>query len=317
MDAYSIIIGARPNFVKVAPLLKRARELNIPFQVIHTGQHKDFLMSQSFLDDLEIKVDIFLEFTSLGQTIKELKDLLRGSRGVFVVGDVNSTLAGAVASQGIPLFHIESGLRSGDMRMPEEINRIVVDHLADKLFVTEPSGVENLLSEGISLDKIHETGNLMLENLDNHLEKIKSLTPLYPPKTYFVGTLHRREGNLEENLEILNSLSKPVILPKHPSVKIEKEYKNITIIEPLPYFQFINLVINSSGVVTDSGGIQEETSYLGVPCVTLRKNTERPSTLTGSNTLFTTLEEAEKHLTRDFSPNVWDNKPSLRILETL
>ena len=313
MDEYAIIIGARPNFVKASALLKRAN-----FKVIHTGQHYDHLMSKVFLDELDIKVDVFLEFKSLGQIIKDLKEATKDCKGIIVFGDVNSTLAGAIAAQGKKLIHIEAGLRSNDLKMPEEVNRIVVDHLADMLFTTEPSAKENLLNEGIDREKIIEAGNLMIETLENYLPQIKSKDRTYD-FPYYVATIHRREKQLEKSLILLDSLSLPVIFPVHPSTKIEGIYKNIIFTKPLPYLDFMSLVYHSNGVITDSGGIQEETTHLGIPCATLRDSTERPITIEcGSNKLFSSIDGVEEHLHKKFrSGHIWDSSASEIIIKNL
>ncbi len=348
-----VIIGARPNFIKAAPLCVEAKNHpEFKITLVHTGQHFDKNMSDVFFEEMRIpRPDVTLNivadrhsekigkmFSSLQSTLLELSP-----DGVIVFGDVNSTLAGALAaSRGhIPLIHIEAGLRSHDRRMPEEINRVVVDHLSDLLFTTEPSANENLKKEGIASNKIYYVGNLMIESLEYYKNDIESSSVLNKVgyKDYFVATIHRQENiddkiSLERILSLLGQISKekPVIFPLHPGTKnkieghgLGKFLANLAVIEPLGYFDFIKLIKESSGVITDSGGIQEETTHLGVPCATLRDNTERPITVeSGSNKLFdirsVSLEEISSHLGKAYPEKhipLWDNNVSRRIFEVL
>lgn len=353
---YLVILGARPNFVKAAPFFRRAKEYsNMEFTLAHTGQHFDENMSKIFFDQMnipkpDIQLDIKGEFHTekIGKMFSSLKKVVSEGdyTGVIVFGDINSTLAGAIAavSQGKKLIHIESGLRSHDRRMPEEINRAIVDHLSDHLFATEESAVMNLLKEGIPEEKISLVGNIMIESLEIYKEffqasKITQELGLSKNK-YVVATIHRAENTddkkvLENILNVLQEVANKytVIFPLHPGTKkIIAEFglismlDNITIIEPLGYFDFMRLIVDSKGVVTDSGGIQEETTHLAIPCCTLRDNTERPVTIThGSNKLFPleTMESKEiiEHLERtDFMPGgipLWDDQVSKRILDVL
>jgi len=351
----AIILGTRPNFVKVAPFLKEAKKHpEFIFTLIHTGQHFDKNMSDTFFEKLgipdpEINLNIHGGFHTerIGRTFNALKKILikRKFNAIIVFGDVNSTLAGGIAATGnTRIIHIEAGLRSHDRRMPEEINRVVVDHLADLLFTTEPSANENLVKEGIAKKKIKYVGNIMIESIEIFWEKIKKSYILKDlslfSRKYVLATIHRQENtdnkqSLKKILMILNEINKklPVVFPLHPGTKNKiKEYglgdllKKIKIISPLGYFEFMNLIVNSKGVVTDSGGIQEETTYLGIPCCTLRDNTERPITLTsGSNKLFPIdlkiLTTIMKHLNRhDFKQKnipFWDDKVSERIFKVL
>jgi UDP-N-acetylglucosamine 2-epimerase (non-hydrolysing) len=352
----AVIIGTRPNFVKAAPFLIEARNHSeYDVTVIHTGQHFDDQMSKVFLDELDIRQpDIHLDIKGqfhtekIGKMFSTLTSEIgkHGFSAVIVFGDVNSTLAGALAAarNNRVLVHIEAGLRSHDRRMPEEINRVIVDHLSDLLFTTEPSANENLAIEGISSDKIRYVGNIMIECLEHFRDKI-SENGIHQrlgigSRPYYVATIHRQENTDDRNIlrEILLVLSgiaghHDVYFPLHPGTlkKIEafgllEILSNLDVIAPLGYFEFMKLVSESRGVVTDSGGIQEETSHLGVPCATLRDNTERPITLTlGSNRLFgigqTHVQSILEHLSRtDFVPKtipLWDGNVSKRIFKEL
>ena len=358
MRLIHLIAGARPNFMKIAPII---RELNkhrdvFSYQLIHTGQHYDSSMSDVFFEELEIpKPDFHLNVGSgshAEQTAKimiayepicaeEKPDL------VMVVGDVNSTLACAIVAKkiGIEVAHIEAGLRSGDMTMPEEINRIVTDSITDYHFVTEKSGVDNLLGEGKPEQNIFFVGHVMIDNLFHQVEKLETaereslglseeLKRKYPE--YGVITLHR-PSNVDNKdvlaglVEALNEISQhiPLIFPVHPRTKKNLETfgislsENIIGTEALPYKQFLNLFKDAKVVLTDSGGVQEETTALGIPCLTLRENTERPVTITeGTNVLAGTSKELileEFHnLLRNRKKNgsrpvLWDGKASERI----
>ena len=353
---FAVIIGTRPNFVKAAPFFRRAvNHPNFKFTGIHTGQHFDQQMSKIFFDELEIpQPEITLEIKGdkhtekIGRMFDSIKDVFKQNKfdGVIVFGDVNSTLAGALAAvkRRLPLVHIEAGLRSHDRRMPEEINRVIVDHLSDLLFASEPSAVENLHREGVKDKKIHLVGNIMIESLELYQGKInqsKILNTLnLKPKSYVLVTIHRQENTdslymMTKVFKILQELRKnfSLIMPLHPGTKkrlveygLQAELENIKIIEPVGYFDFIKLTKESIGVVTDSGGIQEETTHLGIPCCTLRDNTERPVTLElGSNRLCSIvspdISAMVKHLQRtDFKTHpvaLWDDKVSERIFDRL
>lgn len=353
---YIVILGARPNFVKAAPFFHRAKKYsNLSLTLVHTGQHFDENMSKIFFEQLgipkpDIQLDIKGEFHTekIGKMFTALKDVIGKKRydGVIVFGDINSTLAGAVASVAVgkKLIHIESGLRSHDRRMPEEINRAIVDHLSHELFVTEQSGKDNLIKEGIPREKIHMAGNIMIESIEMfrpNFDKSNIVTELDLKKNkYVVVTIHRQENTddkfiLEKILNVLDLVSKKhiLVMPLHPGTKqkiknfgLGLKLKHIHIIEPLGYIDFMKLVIDSKGVITDSGGIQEETSHLGIPCCTLRDNTERPITIIqGSNKLFplasVNASEVLRHLKRDdfIAHNIplWDKKVSKRIIDRL
>ncbi|MBI2454281.1 MAG: UDP-N-acetyl glucosamine 2-epimerase, partial [Parcubacteria group bacterium] len=264
----------------------------------------------------------------------------------IVFGDVNSTLAGTLAAKmnGSKIFHVESGLRSQDRRMPEETNRMIVDHLSDVLFTSEPAGIKNLMKEGIAKEKIRPVGNIMIENIEIFWPKIKNRKILenlgVKPKTYVVATIHRQENtdyseSLQKVLVILSQINRrlKIVFPIHPATAkkikkmgFDKLLRGLVVTEPLGYFDFMKLVVESRGVITDSGGIQEETSHLGIPCVTLRDNTERPITVElGSNRLFpikkNSVQEIYSHLIRkDFKSRhipYWDNQVSKRIFKHL
>jgi UDP-N-acetylglucosamine 2-epimerase (non-hydrolysing) len=356
MKNYAVVLGARPNFVKAAPFFRELKKhSDIRITLIHTGQHFDENMSKIFFDDMEIpKPDIFLGIKSelhtekIGRMFSELRDIFKNNSfdAVIIFGDVNSTLAGAVGAMAsrTNIIHIESGLRSHDRRMPEEINRVIVDHLSSLLFTTEPSANENLIREGIPENIIKYVGNLMIESLEifkDNIEKQNIVTKLgLESKEYYVATIHRQENTdskerLEELLKVSAELSKqkPIVLSLHPGTKqkiiqygIVDLLDPIIVTEPLGYFEFMKLVSCSGGVITDSGGIQEETSHLGIPCCTLRDNTERPITTThGSNKLFPSEQQkwnlVLEHLNRrDFVPKsipLWDARVSERIFSLL
>lgn len=356
---FAVVLGARPNFVKAAPFFREAKKHpEYSFTLIHTGQHFDESMSKIFFDEMsiprpDIQLDIRGQFHTekIGKMFSALKKIFRKKAfdGVIVFGDINSTLAGAVAAaKNTKLVHIESGLRSHDRRMPEEINRAIVDHLSDLLLTTEPSATQNLLQEGIAKNKIKYVGNIMIESIESYAKNIDASNILHTlnlkPKKYFVATLHRVENtdNPEILLRLLSFLQSfarnhVLVFPLHPGTRkkiqdygLSRFLQGMQVVEPLGYFEFLKLVKDSSGIITDSGGIQEETSHLGIPCATLRDNTERPITVElGSNKLFpidligkkTTLKAIEKHLRRsDFRKHhipLWDGKVSQRIFKAL
>ena len=356
-----VVAGARPNFIKVAALLKEFKKHpRFLTRLVHTGQHYDYKMSSVFFRDLHIpKPDFFLKApggsTHTAQTAAimiSFEKVLSAVKPdlVLVVGDVNSTVACALTASkmGILIAHVEAGLRSFDRSMPEEINRLVTDQLSDFLFITEASAQSNLKREGISAGKIFFTGNVMIDTLKENMPAIirvgqmKSLGLVRGE--YCVMTLHRpsnvdSKAGWRETLDILYDLCSKikVVFPIHPRSKkmLEKHglwqrlcrLPNMKIISPLGYIDFLNLVMNSTFVLTDSGGIQEETTYLKIPCLTMRRNTERPVTLSqGSNVLVgqdkKRIKAAVAHIlhggTRLFSiPALWDGKASSRIVKIL
>jgi UDP-N-acetylglucosamine 2-epimerase (non-hydrolysing) len=351
----SAIVGARPNFVKMAPILHEAG-LRPAFQcrLIHTGQHYSPEMSATFFDDLGIPApDVNLEVGSGSHTAQTAGVMLRLEAElnqrrpdlVLVVGDVNSTMAAAlVASKlGIPLAHVEAGLRSFDRNMPEETNRVVTDVLSDFLFASEPSGVTNLLAEGKPREKVFLVGNVMIDTLMKFRDKAAQTGVLerlgLKRRGYAVATLHRPSNvddveHLAAMVDMLAGLARhlPVVFPVHPRTKERMEGAGIAecgliLTEPLGYLEFLRLISEARLVLTDSGGIQEETTILQVACLTVRENTERPITIEqGTNRLVGTdpkkiLQSALETLDRPprllAPPDLWDGKASARILDVL
>lgn len=315
------VAGARPNFMKLAPLIRALNESDkLRPVLIHTGQHYDEKMSGAFFRDLGLpQSDHFLGAGSgshaqqTAEIMKRFEPVVEEGRpdGVVVVGDVNSTLACALvaAKLQIPVVHVESGLRSFDRTMPEEINRIVTDALSEVLLVSEASGVKNLRAEGVPEERIHLVGNLMIDSLERHVGEARRLGMAArvgeKPGGYGLVTLHR-PANVDDLsalsgiLEALKQISEelPLIFPVHPRTRgrLEEarvwEGARIRLTDPLGYVEFLGLMADSAAVLTDSGGIQEETTVLGVPCLTLRENTERPATIEeGTNVLAGTKKE--------------------------
>ncbi|OGC91172.1 MAG: UDP-N-acetylglucosamine 2-epimerase [candidate division Zixibacteria bacterium RBG_16_53_22] len=355
----ALITGARPNFIKAAPLLKELRKNPDRFSsiLIHTGQHYDHKLSQLFFEQLHMPdPDIYLGVGS-GSHARQTADIMIGLEKVFldmrpdlivVFGDVNSTMAAAIvaAKLCLKIAHVEAGLRSFDHAMPEEINRIVTDRLSDLLFVTEKSGVENLCNEGVSSEKIFFAGNIMIDSLTENLKTCQNSEILRTlslrRQKYAVLTLHRPSN--VDNQEMLGSLLKtmkrigtriPVIFPCHPRTRKEMSSKGhlnddndeFRIIEPLGYLDFLKLQMDSKFVMTDSGGIQEETTFLKIPCITLRNNTERPiTTEIGTNTLAGTdpekiMEAVDSVMGNAYKagriPELWDGKTAERIVKVI
>lgn len=354
------VVGTRPNLIKIAPLMAAMRKFpKIDPVLVHTGQHYDDNLSQVFFQDLGIaEPDHNLGIGSgsstwqTGQMMLALEPLLPQLNPdlVVVVGDVNSTLAAALVSSKLhlPLAHVEAGLRSFDRTMPEEINRILTDALADYLFTTERSANDNLRREGIPDDKVFFVGNVMIDTLLQCRERAgnSDVTARYgmSRKAYGVLTLHR-PANVDDPkildgiLDAVNNIQEqlPIIFPIHPRTRTRlmesrllhrlQEMRNVTIIEPMGYLEFLGLMAQARILMTDSGGIQEEATILGVPCVTLRENTERPVTLTqGTNRLggrrpAQILEVVREVLERDARnqtlPELWDGKAAERIVNIL
>lgn len=356
------IVGARPNFVKAAPVLDALRKrANIQQMLIHTGQHYDYAMSQVFFQQLGLSSpDINLEVGSGTHTVQTAQVMLRLEPVllthkpdlVIVYGDVNSTLAAALvcAKMGIPLAHVEAGLRSFDRTMPEEINRLLTDQVADLLFTPSEDGNVNLVKEGVSPDKIYLVGNVMIDTVTRFLPQVSALWQNnqmrvgnieVKPGKYVLVTLHRPSNvdDLEMLHSILNALLEiskeiPVIFPVHPRTRqkinmLQDVIPNPTLhlIEPLDYLDFLALQRYAVVVITDSGGIQEETTFLGVPCLTVRENTERPITVTkGTNTLMgrdmnKLINETYAILNgrgkRGVIPSLWDGHASERIADAI
>lgn len=348
MSLVHIIVGTRPNFIKAAPIIHQIQKHNYPlFKLIHTGQHFSREMSEEIFRDLELpKPDIYLDAKG-GSTVKLFADIMNKYEAilrvdnpdkVIVFGDVTSTFATALTARmmGISVIHIEAGLRSRDLSMPEEINRILTDQISEELYVTEPSGVENLNLENISSSKVHHVGNIMIDSLIDQLPKIVNQDNAKKNQTYALVTLHRPSNvdnpeYLSSIIEKLNELSNhiEILFPVHPRTRKIMELHSdkfkfsdkIVVIEPQGYLKFMNLVYHSTFVLTDSGGIQEETSYLKIPCYTLRENTERPITIEmGTNELislsdipdlYTRLENKMDRLFQDIP--LWDGKTAERI----
>jgi len=347
------IVGARPNFVKAAPVVRALRERDIRQTIVHTGQHYDALMSDVFFEELEIPApDLNLGVGSgshAAQTaalLTALEPAFRSLEPAIVVayGDVNSTLAAALvaAKLGIPIAHVEAGLRSFDRSMPEEINRVVTDVLADMHFTTSPEARDNLLREGVADDGVHFVGNPMIDTLLAHRDRFDAARlrdRLALPERYGVATLHR-PGNVDDPgvasrivravVEVGSIL--PLVIPLHPRGRPALEAAGlagapgVTIIDPLGYVDFLSLVSGAALVVTDSGGIQEETTILGIPCLTVRPNTERPITIShGTNRLVEpeALPEAARAAlrpgpaARPMAPPLWDGHAGDRIADVV
>lgn len=306
------IVGARPNFMKMAPVYRAIQPYKFNQSIVHTGQHYSENMSDIFFKELGIpNPDVNLHVGSgshayqVAQAMIKLEEYFLENKMdlVIVYGDINSTLAAVLvcSKMNIKTAHVEAGLRSYDMSMPEEINRIVTDRISDLYFTPSQDGDENLLREGISKSKIYCVGNVMIDTLVQFLDTIKKDTSrIKSSPSYGVITIHRPSNvddlsQLRDIVTSLNNVSKKIKLffPIHPRTRKQLDQlkdiqlgENITLIDPLGYIDFMNLVYYSKFVITDSGGIQEETSYLDIPCLTLRENTERPITITnGTNTL--------------------------------
>lgn len=355
------IVGARPNFMKIAPIHRAfSGRAEIESKIVHTGQHYDAKMSDIFFNQLglpqpdyylgvgggshtQVTAGIMLKFEAVMQ--EEKPDL------VLVVGDVNSTIACAMVATKMdtPIAHVEAGLRSGDRSMPEEINRILTDSISDLMFVTEQSGMINLAKEGVADEKVRFVGNVMIDSLVHFRAKAKESPILsdlnVEPKSYVLMTMHRpanvdNKAGLEDILTIIENTAahKPIIFPMHPRTakSIERHglqerldrINDLTILEPLGYLEFLCLMDHAFTVITDSGGIQEETTFLQVPCLTFRDTTERPvTTELGTNILLQDLnpETVHKHFTailegkarQGVIPPLWDGQSSERIADHL
>ena len=349
------VVGARPNFIKMAAILDAvdARPA-LEAQLIHTGQHFSPEMSQTFFEELKLREpDVHLGSGGGSQTqqtaeiMRRIESQLASGQpdALVVVGDVNSTLASTLvaAKLGLPVAHVEAGLRSFDRSMPEEVNRVVTDVLSDYLFVSEPSGVENLRAEGVPEERVFLVGNVMIDTLLRFRERAANSDVHQrlglEPHQYAVATLHR-PSNVDDAAR-LNSLMQalrevatrlPVVFPVHPRTKKVIEHATIdtsglTVCPPLGYLDFLHLQSQARVVVTDSGGIQEETTVLGVPCLTVRDNTERPITISeGTNRLIGTnygdiAPAVDAVLAEPSSsgpaPALWDGKAADRILDVL
>lgn len=366
MDKIVHVVGARPNFMKVAPVMEAlaaeasAQGRQLKQILVHTGQHYSPEMSTLFFEELGLPVpDINLEIGSgshgqqTGRIMEAFEKVLLDEKpdAVLVVGDVNSTIACALDAKklGIKVIHVEAGLRSGDLRMPEEINRILTDSISDRLYTTEASAHEHLKAEGIPAERIFFAGNVMIDSLVKHREAALARDTLerlgVERHNYLLVTMHRPSNvDCADTLaEIARSITEaakrlPVLMPLHPrtAANLERfglrstlESDRITITEPQGYLDFMNLTANARAVLTDSGGIQEETTILGVPCITARENTERPVTITcGTNQLVAStwaeigpaLDAALSTPLSEFAgrvPELWDGSAAKRIAADL
>lgn len=352
-----IVVGTRPNFVKITRFKKVAKKYeNLDLRIVHTGQHYDNKMSEIFLKQFDLNVDYLLEISNknanslIGEIILKLENVIVEFKPdlLLSVGDVNSTLAASICANkmGVKLGHIESGLRSLDREMPEEINRILTDELSDVCFITEKSGIENLKNIGKKEHQLAFVGNTMIDTLIHFNTDIDNSTIIEELKLqkqgYILVTMHR-PSNVDEKasaLKIVNLLASitkkhKVVFSMHPRTKNSflnhhlfneiSEMENMVVIEPQSYFAFQKLIKDSFCVVTDSGGIQEETTFRQIPCITLRENTERPVTITeGTNVLMSfendkileILESVEKGTFKTGKiPELWDGKSTERIIE--
>lgn len=355
----TIIAGARPNFIKIAPIIKAIEKKQtegskISYRLVHTGQHYDKNLSDTFFEELNIpQPDANLEVKSGTQAeqtaaimIAFEKELIQNPCDlVLVVGDVNSTMACAIVAKksNVKVSHVEAGIRSGDMAMPEEINRIVTDSITDYFFTTSTTASANLIKYGADVSNIHFVGNVMIDTLYQNLNRISA--PAFwgefglTKGNYIILTLHR-PANVDEEKSLIALLQgidkmvgdRKIVFPIHPRTKAilgenQLGLKNIILVEPQGYLNFMFLIKNSFAVITDSGGISEETTVLNIPCFTMRNNTERPETQTiGTNTLVgTSIENLEKVYAEFLLtgprkagiPELWDGCASERIIEIL
>ncbi len=359
------VAGARPNFMKVAPVLRALGERGATNVLVHTGQHYDPSMSAAFFDDLGLpEPDVHLAVGSgthgeqTARVMERLEPVVAQEEPdlVIVVGDVNSTLAAAIvcAKGHVPVAHVEAGLRSFDRTMPEEINRVLTDQLADLLFTTSPEAAGNLRDEGVADDRIHFVGNPMIDSLRRHLDRARESKALemagVEPGRYALVTLHRPSNvddpeTLSEILDGLRAIADrvPVVFPAHPrTIKTIRDNGLdglvdlsagpagpgvVSCVEPFGYIDFLALMAEARVVLTDSGGVQEETTILGVPCLTLRRNTERPITIEmGTNRLIgsdaaaiarTVSEVLDDPSPSPVQPPLWDGKAGERIADVV
>ncbi len=352
-----LIVGARPNFMKMAPLYDEFKKRPDRFEVklIHTGQHYDERMSKFFFDDLGMPVpDDFLDVGSASHAVQTARIMVAYEEVVLrdrpdwiiVAGDVNSTAACAIVGVKlhVKVAHLEAGLRSGDRRMPEEINRLVTDTVSDLLLTPSLDANENLMREGVPSEKIRFVGNIMIDSLRNHRSKFEKSNILrelkLDPKRYILVTLHRpsnvdSEENLKKLLNIFRDASDKlkIVFPIHPRTKNNMERYNLLkdfqqctmMLPPLGYLDFMKLQTQSKLLITDSGGLQEESTVFGIPCLTVRENTERPITIKqGTNQLVPLderkiIDEIEKIMDGQAKegsvPEKWDGKTASRIVK--
>jgi UDP-N-acetylglucosamine 2-epimerase (non-hydrolysing) len=352
------VVGARPNFVKIAPIMAELAEYPyISTTLVHTGQHYDTQMSDAFFANLEIpRPDVNLKVQSTGaitqiaEIMTRIEPVIESARPdvVVVVGDVNSTVAATLAAvkMGRPVAHVEAGLRSFDRTMPEEVNRVLTDAVSDLLFTTEASADENLAREGVPAERVHFVGNVMIDTLFRYREPARESDILerlgLTSRGYAVLTLHRPsnvddEGTLGLLLGAIARIQSeiPIVFPVHPRTRRRLEalagmlppMPGLQLADPMPYLDFVQLMAESRCVLTDSGGIQEETTALGTPCLTLRQNTERPVTVSrGTNRIVGTEPDAIYQSWCDVKvgrwpagelPELWDGKAASRIVRVL
>ena len=353
------VVGARPNFMKAAPVHGAFRAAGVEHGILHTGQHYDETMSKVFFDELKMPRPIADLEVGSGTHAEQTAAVMVGierfftdhrPRAVLVVGDVNSTMAASIvaAKMGIFCAHVEAGLRSGDWSMPEEINRVVTDSIVDLLLTPSPDADENLRAEGCAPESVVRVGNVMIDALMQHLPAATALRiperKGLTPKNYAVLTLHR-PANVDDPAvlgRILDAIAEiarhlPVVFPVHPRTRqraaesglasrLEKT-PGLHPMDPLGYLEFLSLTANARLALTDSGGLQEESTVIGIPCLTLRDNTERPITIThGTNVLVGTdpkviIREAERALQRNGAPHrvpeLWDGKASERVVSAV
>lgn len=355
-----LVAGARPNFMKIAPIVRALRtDGRIDWRIVHTGQHYDRDMNEVFFEELGIPApDVRLgagggtHAEQTGKIMLAFENYCRESKPdcVLVVGDVNSTLACAIVAKKmcVPVAHVEAGLRSGDMTMPEEINRLVTDAISDWFFVTEPSGIDHLRREGKAMDNVFDVGHVMVDNVLYQAARLETMdrgvfeTAGFRSRNqrYGVVTLHRpsnvdNEDSLRRVAMALNAIAAdlPLAFPVHPRTRANLQRfrvdlgKRVELLGPQGYMSFLNLWKDAVVVLTDSGGMQEETTALGVPCVTIRENTERPITVDeGTNVLAGTDPDRVVELARAAiaggskrgrRPILWDGHAATRIVEIL
>ena len=348
-----VVAGARPNFIKVAPVMRAVRASSIQAQLVRTGQHYDARMSDVFFSDLDIPeptwslgVGSGTHAVQTAAAMVRLEELFEAERpdAVMVVGDVNSTLAGALAAAkiGVPVVHLESGLRSGDMSMPEEVNRLVTDQLSAMHLTPVAGADENLVREGIGRERIHFVGNVMAESVLRNLPRIADRRP--DARTgledggFILATVHRPENTdhasrLGAIMAALGRAPLPVLFPVHPRTRklLEESgsadaHTNVHFVDPVGYLDMLALQRDAAAIVTDSGGVQEEACMLGTPCVTVRRNTERQVTVEiGANRLVAAetaaitrgIEEALASGAAWERPDRWDEQVSARVVAAL
>ncbi|MFO1320277.1 MAG: UDP-N-acetylglucosamine 2-epimerase (non-hydrolyzing) [Burkholderiales bacterium] len=359
MNPIHLIAGARPNFMKIAPIVRALRGRGVPYRIVHTGQHYDRDMNEVFFEELGIpQPDVFMGAGGGSHAEQTARIMVAYEKYVgenvpsltLVVGDVNSTLACAIVAKKacIPVAHVEAGLRSGDMAMPEEINRLVTDSISDVYFATEPSGVHHLLREGKDKSAVHNVGHVMVDNLLYQVAQLDNADKAGLEGAdlkaklgrYGAVTMHRPSNVDDADVfrgiaGALKEISRdlPLVFPVHPRTRGNLEKfgidlgPNVHLTKPLSYMAFLNVWRDAVLVMTDSGGLQEETTALGVPCITMRENTERPVTCDeGTNVLAGTdpvaiLREARNVLStggrKGRVPDLWDGRAAERIVEVL